>query len=73
MGLPAHPHVWQRQRRRPVYGLVFLFKYQSAPQLASPPAAADDSRVFFAQQVIPNACATQVPPPSPQALQRSKG
>lgn len=46
--------------RRPVHGLVFLFKYQSAPALETPPAAADDSRVFFAQQVIPNACATQV-------------
>ncbi len=44
-----------------MYGLVFLFKYQSAPALEAPPAAADDRRVFFAQQVIPNACATQVP------------
>eukprot|EP00208_Stichococcus_sp_RCC1054_P001566 CAMPEP_0206145270 /NCGR_PEP_ID=MMETSP1473-20131121/26851_1 /ASSEMBLY_ACC=CAM_ASM_001109 /TAXON_ID=1461547 /ORGANISM="Stichococcus sp, Strain RCC1054" /LENGTH=304 /DNA_ID=CAMNT_0053541415 /DNA_START=206 /DNA_END=1116 /DNA_ORIENTATION=- len=47
------------QALQPVHGLVFLFKYQSAPALETPPAAADDSRVFFAQQVIPNACATQ--------------
>lgn len=51
----------------PVLGLVFLFKYEAAhaPSSSSDtgdaPAASedDDSDVFFARQVISNACATQ--------------
>lgn len=44
----------------PVYGLIFLFKWQSSlPQLTAPDKRPVDSRVLFAQQVIPNACATQ--------------
>lgn len=43
---------------RPVYGLIFLFKWvpSSAPRVVADPAPAN---VFFAQQRIQNACATQ--------------
>ncbi len=47
---------------RPVYGLIFLFKYVGhGAELAAPPGAgpADSADVFFAQQIINNACATQ--------------
>ncbi|KAK9829792.1 hypothetical protein WJX72_007938 [[Myrmecia] bisecta] len=44
---------------RPIYGLIFLFKWQKddEPAVAVQPEAAD--HIFFAQQIITNACATQ--------------
>ncbi|GMF11397.1 unnamed protein product [Phytophthora lilii] len=43
----------------PVHGLVFLFKYEARHgEEAAAPAVADDG-LFFARQVISNACATQ--------------
>ena len=48
---------------RPVYGLIFLFKYVGhGGEVAAPPGAGpvDGADVFFAQQIINNACATQV-------------
>jgi len=41
---------------QPIYGLVFLFKYETSKD-TRPISDAQD--VFFAKQVIPNACATQ--------------
>lgn len=75
-----------RQLGEPVYGLIFLFKYeqehydrggggasaaaaaaaaaaesgdQAMPDVAAGAGAAEGGRVFFARQVISNACATQ--------------
>lgn len=44
-----------------VYGVVFLFKYTDLDRLPNPVAGHfdDDEGIFFAQQTIPNACATQ--------------
>ena len=45
-----------------MYGLIFLFKYVGhGMDLGDPPGAglADGGDVFFAQQIINNACATQ--------------
>ena len=44
-----------------MYGLIFLFKWQSGRQEASKSTDDGGGRVFFASQVISNACATQVP------------
>lgn len=44
----------------PVYGLVFLFKYDSAHgEQREHCAVVDEPGLFFAKQVISNACATQ--------------
>jgi len=57
----------RRRLRRPVYGVIFLFKYLGAPSRASaaPPDGTYDARaveeegLFFAAQTIQNACGTQ--------------
>jgi len=41
-----------------VYGLIFLFKYRSG-EAPSAPVEVDTNNIFFASQVITNACATQ--------------
>lgn len=45
------------ERMRPVYGLIFLFKW--SPGTNKPAPVADAPDVFFASQVVNNACATQ--------------
>ncbi|KAL3117055.1 hypothetical protein niasHT_007458 [Heterodera trifolii] len=42
---------------RPIYGLVFLFKWRSGEESEGTPMP--DAPVYFAQQVITNACASQ--------------
>ena len=43
---------------RPVYGLIFLFKWDPTLKTEKP-ATEEDAPVYFAQQIINNACATQ--------------
>ncbi|CAI2324191.1 unnamed protein product [Caenorhabditis sp. 36 PRJEB53466] len=42
---------------KPVYGLIFLFKWRQGEEASGAPV--DAPNIFFAQQVIQNACATQ--------------
>ncbi|CAO3623206.1 unnamed protein product [Mucor hiemalis] len=46
---------------KPIYGLIFLFKWQNkkGTQATTKPNYDDSEHVFFANQVIDNACATQ--------------
>ncbi|KAK3829190.1 MAG: ubiquitin carboxyl-terminal hydrolase [Benniella sp.] len=48
---------------KPVHGLIFLFKWEGRNPANAPgsqaPIEYDNQQVFFAQQVITNACATQ--------------
>ncbi|KAL1920238.1 uncharacterized protein VTP21DRAFT_1384 [Calcarisporiella thermophila] len=50
------------ERLRPIFGLIFLFKWQGRDadsDIESDYQAETDEHVFFAKQVITNACATQ--------------
>jgi len=55
---PQQPQKFTPTARRPVYGLIFLFKWQQGVQEVAPNVV-HDPRVFFASQMITNACATQ--------------
>mmetsp|Transcript_46255 Transcript_46255/g.99039 ORF Transcript_46255/g.99039 Transcript_46255/m.99039 type:complete len:373 (-) Transcript_46255:77-1195(-) len=52
------PGAFMTYDAKQIYGLVFLFKWQSSGD-TRPTVDAADNGIFFAQQVIQNACATQ--------------
>jgi ubiquitin carboxyl-terminal hydrolase L5 len=43
---------------RPIYGLIFLFKYRSGEEISGK-LDYTNKNIYFSQQVISNACATQ--------------
>ncbi|KAL6770967.1 hypothetical protein ACKKBF_B33420 [Auxenochlorella protothecoides x Auxenochlorella symbiontica] len=47
------------QAFEPIYGLIFLFKWQAEPVARSIYPEYEERGIFFAKQVINNACATQ--------------
>ena len=42
-----------------IHGLIFLFKWQKAPEGSAPPVISEDPTIYFANQTVNNACATQ--------------
>ena len=42
-----------------IHGLIFLFKWQKPPEGAAPPTISEDPTIYFANQTVNNACATQ--------------
>uniref|UniRef100_A0A1I7TNS7 Ubiquitin carboxyl-terminal hydrolase n=1 Tax=Caenorhabditis tropicalis TaxID=1561998 RepID=A0A1I7TNS7_9PELO len=55
--IESDPGVFTEMLHRPVYGLIFLFKYRQGEEATGTPS--EQPGIFFAQQVIQNACATQ--------------
>jgi len=42
-----------------IHGLIFLFKWQKPPEGTEPPTVSQDPTIYFANQTVNNACATQ--------------
>ena len=64
-----HGSLPYQRLRRPVHGLIFLFKWRKEEDTrTSVPESDYHGKVFFAQQVISNACATQVRRPNLPAI-----
>lgn len=53
------PSVDELSRLDPVYGLIFLFKYGGEKSAKEAPITHTVEDLFFAQQMVTNACATQ--------------